>query len=132
MTESSKIPLHVRVLGYREDGEWVALALDMDLHGCGKTFEDALKELEELIEMQVSFALYKEDFDLLDHPAEKKYFGMYYDALLKKTLAASKGEKANSIDREETTALIHLDLATQKEGDWVTMSESEVMKEVEQ
>ena len=132
MMECSKIPLHVRVLGYREDGDWVALALEMGLRGYGKTFEEALKELEEFIEMQVSFALYKEDFDYLDHPAEKKYFKMYYNALLRKTLAASKGEKANSIDQEETTTLTQLDLAAQKKGDGSLMSESEIMKGVEQ
>ena len=112
MTESSKIPLHVRVLGYREDGEWVALALDMDLHGCGKTFEDALKELSECVDVQVSAALEKGNLGLLHFPAEKKYFGMYYDTLLKK----ASGEDV--VDQEDTTVLSHLvkNLVSEREG----------------
>ena len=37
--------LSINVLGYREEGQWVALALEMDLRGYGETFEAALREL---------------------------------------------------------------------------------------
>ena len=57
--------LTVNILGYREEGQWVALALEMDLRGRGDTFEDAAAELEELIEMQVSFAYFKNKPELI-------------------------------------------------------------------
>ncbi len=77
--EALAIPLSV--LGYQDkDKEWVALALEMDLRGYGKTFDKALAELEETIEEQIKFAIYKKDFSLLDHTAEDRYFRMFREA----------------------------------------------------
>jgi hypothetical protein len=59
----------LRVLGYREDGGWAAHCLETDLVGRGKTFALACKALQELTEMQISFAVYKDQRSLLDHPA---------------------------------------------------------------
>jgi hypothetical protein len=56
------------VLGYREDEEWVALALEMDLRGFGETFEEALDELRDLIATQISFALFKEQPEMIWTP----------------------------------------------------------------
>lgn len=58
------------VLGYQEDGEWVALALEMDLRGYGDTFEQALEDLEDLVAMQIGFAQFKGQPDLIWRPAE--------------------------------------------------------------
>jgi hypothetical protein len=44
------------VLGYRDEGGWVALALEMDLRGYGSTFEEAQKDLTYLVAMQIGFA----------------------------------------------------------------------------
>ncbi|HKI86373.1 MAG TPA: hypothetical protein VKA53_06485, partial [Thermoanaerobaculia bacterium] len=51
--------IKLRVLGYQEDGEWVALALEMDLRGYGETFQGALVELRDLVATQLSFADFK-------------------------------------------------------------------------
>jgi len=37
--KSGTCQVTLNILGYREESEWVALALEMDLRGCGKTFE---------------------------------------------------------------------------------------------
>ena len=47
----------INVLGYMEDGDWIAHALEMDLVGVGDSFEEAIEALNEFIEAQVSFAL---------------------------------------------------------------------------
>lgn len=67
----------ISVLGYQEEGEWAALALEMDLRGYGETFEIALSDLEGLIEMQISFAEFKGQPDMVLHPAAPIYFHLY-------------------------------------------------------
>jgi len=61
--------LILRVLGYQEDGPWAAHCLETDLVGYGDTFDEAIDELKELTDMQVSFAFFKNQPSLLDHPA---------------------------------------------------------------
>lgn len=67
----------INVLGFREEDQWVAIALEMDLRGYAITFEVALAELEELAKMQISFSHFKGDPDLLFHPAEQTYWRLY-------------------------------------------------------
>jgi len=65
------------VLGYREDSQWVALALEMDLRGYGDTFDKALEELLEAVMMQIGFANFKGQPDMIFHPAEPTWFSLY-------------------------------------------------------
>jgi hypothetical protein len=67
------------VLGYLEEGEWVALALEMDLRGYGETFEAALEELQDLVAMQIGFAQFKDQPELLWKSAEPVWFQLYAD-----------------------------------------------------
>lgn len=62
--------IFLSVLGYEEDGEWVALALEMDLRGYGPTFEEAFSDLRDLVMMQISFALFKGQPGLIEYPAD--------------------------------------------------------------
>lgn len=75
MTEIFKIA--ISVLGYREDDKWVALALEMDLRGYGDTFQESLEELQNLVYMQLSFAIQKEQMDLINHPADAVWFNLF-------------------------------------------------------
>ena len=61
------------VLLLREDGEFAAVALDMDLWGAGETAEEALAALAEAVEMQVSYAVQHGELHLLEHPAPAEY-----------------------------------------------------------
>lgn len=71
----------VDVLGYREAEEHVALALEMDLRGYGSSFEEALRELDEQMAMQLSFALHKHGtVDMAMRPAESAYFERFAEA----------------------------------------------------
>lgn len=67
----------ISVLGYQEEGEWVALALEMDLRGYGKTFDDALEELVDCIAMQISFAEKKGHPEMVFHPADSTYYLLF-------------------------------------------------------
>jgi len=62
-------PIPLRVLGYEEDGEWLAHCLETDLVGTGSDFEEALAALRELTEMQLSFALSRGQLSLFHRPA---------------------------------------------------------------
>ena len=64
----------VSVLGYREDDNWCALALKMDLRGYGPTFRQALEDLRETMTMQIGFAYFKNELDMIVHPAEPVFF----------------------------------------------------------
>lgn len=69
--------INISVLGFQEGEQCIAIALEMDLRGYGTTFEAALVELQELVEMQVSFAHFKRDPELIFHPAEPTYWRLY-------------------------------------------------------
>lgn len=72
--------LTVKVLGYFEDGEWVAHALELDLVGTGDSFEAASEELKGAIDAQVSFAIEQGNVDLIFKSAPKKYWTIYNKA----------------------------------------------------
>lgn len=72
-------PVVLNVLGYREDGEWVALALEMDLRGYGETFGGALEELKDLVAIQIRFAQSKDQPELVWKPAEAVWFERFAD-----------------------------------------------------
>jgi predicted RNase H-like HicB family nuclease len=76
----------LNVLGYREDGGWVALALEMDLRGYGETFEAALDELTELIEMQISFAAQQGMPEMVLEPADAVWFERWAELRRKRLL----------------------------------------------
>jgi len=69
-----------QVLGYREDDEWIALALEMDLRGYGATFEEAMGELEGLVDAQVTFALQQRRPEMIWKNAEPQWFTLFLDA----------------------------------------------------
>ena len=69
------------VLGYREENDWVALALEMDLRGYGATIDEALAELTELVAMQISFARFKGQPEMISRPAESIYWRLFETAM---------------------------------------------------
>ena len=70
--------MNFRVLGYQEDDkQWAAHCLETDLVGYGRTFKKALANLGELTEMQISFALFKNQPALLDNPAPPGIIEIY-------------------------------------------------------
>ncbi|GBE46183.1 hypothetical protein BMS3Bbin11_01279 [bacterium BMS3Bbin11] len=76
-TSEKKVEINLNVLGYKEDKEWTALALEMDLRGFGDTFDKALEDLNDQIQMQISFAVFKNNLDMAFYPAAPTYFALY-------------------------------------------------------
>ena len=65
------------VLGFQEAGQWVALALEMDIRGHGESFEDAVEDLTDLVLMQLSFAHFKGQPELINRPADAVWWKIY-------------------------------------------------------
>lgn len=61
--------VQLRVLGYVENGAWVAHCLETDLVGIGSSFDAALKELKQATGAQLSFALFMKQPSLFSHSA---------------------------------------------------------------
>lgn len=72
--DEADMELAINVLGVREDGAWCAIALEMSLRGYGETFQEALDELTQAMEAQVSFAVQHDNLDQIFIPAEPHYF----------------------------------------------------------
>jgi hypothetical protein len=71
--------MFVNVLGIRNDdeGTWDAVALEMDIWGHGVTFEKALRDLNDLVRMQMSFALQQGAPQMIYKPASPTYFEIF-------------------------------------------------------
>ena len=100
--------VNVSVLGFREGDEWCALALEMDLRGYGPTFEAATEDLDHAIEMQLSFALSKDQPSMIFHPADATYFSLFAqirnDHLLSLAAGHTSGVGADGADDEYAVA----------------------------
>jgi hypothetical protein len=75
--ESLSFEGQIRILGFREGSQWVAIALEMDLWGYGQSFEAALQDLRDLVLMQVTFALSIDNPEMVWRDAEPAYFLVY-------------------------------------------------------
>jgi hypothetical protein len=100
---SGQIEFCFRVLGYQVDSrtkKWGAHCLETDLVGYGKNFDEALGELRELTNMQISFARFKNQPALLDRPAPAEILEIYnalVRALLQQFTVKGKVDKERRV-----------------------------------
>ncbi|MFY9988589.1 MAG: hypothetical protein WAK31_27800 [Chthoniobacterales bacterium] len=80
MSIPRKEELSFRVLLYKEDGEWTAHALELDLIGSGESEDSALADLHKAVGCQISFAIQKKDISMLSREAPKEYFVRWKEA----------------------------------------------------
>jgi hypothetical protein len=83
--------LSIRVLVYKEGDQFVAHALELDIPAYGNTEEAAKKELEGLLDNQLSFAACKENSEMVNFPAPKDFF----DRWEKANQAQLRGERVS-------------------------------------
>ena len=76
---AAKFPtnLYLRALIYPEEGRYIAHCLEMDLIGIGPNPQKAFADLQDHIEMQVTFAHEQGDQGMLWHPAPKRLFDIF-------------------------------------------------------
>ncbi len=70
--------LHILVVHDKEKNVLLAHCLDMDIVSQGKTQDEAISELKELIYTQIEYCLGNDMLDSLFRPAPKEYWDMYY------------------------------------------------------
>jgi hypothetical protein len=83
--------LSIRVLIYKEDDQFVAHALELDVLAYGDTEANAKKELESLLDNQVAFAACLGKPEIVNFPAPQEFF----DRWEKANQAKLRGEKQN-------------------------------------
>ena len=84
------------VLGFQEDGEWVALALETDLRGCGATFEEAVKELREVVLLQIGFAQHKGHPEMIWKAADPVWFQLFAQVRQERLGAMTEGAEPSN------------------------------------
>jgi hypothetical protein len=72
--------LSIRVLIYKEDDQFVAHALELDILGYGDSEDEAKKELKDLVASQLSFASCVGKPDIVTFPAPKEFFARWEKA----------------------------------------------------
>ena len=81
----------IKVIGYREDGLWYALGLEVSILGHGETFQEPVSLLEELIQDQIEFC--NENDISYHYRSEEKYFQLYEE--LKNRESRTKNAKSD-------------------------------------
>jgi hypothetical protein len=115
MTETHIDEYAIRVLVCKEDGEFAARALEMDLLAYGATQKEALKELVSLIHSQISFARQMKDDSLIIFPSERQYLDRWekaHNAALKSGLL---GDDDTSVHLDFKAVTVRLDLSKLKQ-----------------
>jgi predicted RNase H-like HicB family nuclease len=80
MAEALCPEFNLDVLLYREDGEWVAHCLQLDLVEAGATPEEAEDNLAGVIQHHIQWALDDDDMEHLFHPAPPEVWKQFFGA----------------------------------------------------
>ncbi len=106
MSPKTTSGLDFEVLLYREDGMWVALALELNVIGTGTTADAAAVELIEAIESQLSFAQSRGNLDTIWRQASNERWEQWravkQASVLQQLQAA---HKATVVDSSEEMAI---------------------------
>lgn len=106
-----------RVLVFREDTKWTALALEMDVRGYGSDPEAAIRDLREMLVAQVSFAVQQGHPESVWQRADDKYWSMFEEARRKRFVAEVSGAE---LPAEPIADIIPLSLVALKRRDeWI-------------
>ncbi len=68
------------VLLYREDGQWAAHCLQLDLVECRRKVEAAESDILDVIRAHIEWALEHDNMEHLFHPAPPEYWKMFLTA----------------------------------------------------
>src|SRR5687768_9098023 len=110
----------IRVLVSKEDGGFVAHALELDLWGYGKNEAEALRDVVEMINFLISFARQKEDESMIPFQAPKEYFERcdtaHYAALRRGVFGIDRSLK---LTYNAVTITLDLKKASKKHGNFI-------------
>ncbi len=101
----------IRCLAFRseEDDGWCAVALECDVWGFGSSKEEAMSDLDELLDTHIEFAISKNVPHLLNHPTDNKWFKLWdelqaleNDSLVKEPYAQSNHSIPEPLNANES------------------------------
>ena len=119
MAEEPKA-FEVNLFVFREDSAWTALALEMDVRGYGRTSREAIKDLVEMLNAQVSFAVQAGHPESVWQRAEEKYWHMWEEARRKQFMAEASGSE---VPTDQMAELVPLELlALRHRDEWTKVS----------
>ena len=81
---ATEVRLEFKILIYQDDGYWIAHCLEMDLPAEGSTPSEALQNLIDISEVQISAALEEGNLDSIFSQAPAELLRMYATATDKK------------------------------------------------
>ena len=115
MNDESKT-FEVSVIAFREDSDWTALALEMNLRGYGSTAKAAMDDLVEMLIAQISYAVQMGHPESVWNRAEEKYWRMFEEVRKNRFVAEVSGSEPSS-DRFASMVPLSL-LAMKQREDW--------------
>jgi predicted RNase H-like HicB family nuclease len=80
MAQALRPEFNLDVLLYRDDGEWVAHCLQLDLVEAGATADEAEESLAGVIQHHIQWALEDDDMEHLFHPAPAEVWKKFFTA----------------------------------------------------
>jgi hypothetical protein len=113
-SEETKI-FEANLIVFREDSTWTALALEMDVRGYGPTLQAAIKDVMEMLQAQITFAVQMGHPETIWHPAEEKYWRMWERARRNQFVADISG--SDSPDDTAFADVVPLELLAMKHSD---------------
>jgi hypothetical protein len=117
MTEEHRNDFPVNVMIYSDEGEWCALALEMDVRGYGATADAAVADLVDMLHAQVSFAIHNGHPESVWHRSDDQYWQMWERARRSRFMAETSGAQAAV---EEIAESLPLDLFALKHDEkWI-------------
>jgi hypothetical protein len=90
MSEEAKT-FEVNVLIFRDDSEWSAVALEMNVRGYGASQQDARRDVIEMLSAQVTYAVQMGHPETVWSRAEQKYWQMWEQARRSEFVAEASG-----------------------------------------
>jgi hypothetical protein len=98
MDSQKEYTFTVEALGFYEDDQHCAVAVNMDIWGYGETQDKAFDNMMDLVQAQIAFAVQTDSMDVLDFSAEEKYVEIYrkarFQQISSKTKNVSKASDA--------------------------------------
>ena len=104
------------VIAFREDAEWTAVTLEMDLRGYGSTPQEAFADVIDMVKAQVSFAVQRKHPESVWRRAEEKYWRMFEEAR-RNHFVAELSNQVPTDDRLAEYETVPLSLVALKQGD---------------
>jgi hypothetical protein len=74
---TSKLSINLSAIVYRENADWIAHCLELDIVAEGKNAEDAIESLISLCDLQIETAIEEGDLESIFRPAPPEFWKMF-------------------------------------------------------